>query len=76
MYLLRGVRFAGTLLENQYLASVGLQGSTLEDKLRGLTALRFRRQGDLIDFGWRYTNLEDWASAVHSARPQARVGNL
>ena len=30
------------------------RGLALEDRLRGLTALRFRRQGDLVDFGWRY----------------------
>jgi hypothetical protein len=35
MYLLREVRFEGTLLENPYLASVGLQGGMLDDRLRG-----------------------------------------
>lgn len=76
MYLLRGVRFAGTLLENPYLASVGLQGGTLEDRLRGLTSLRFRRQGELVDFGWRYDGLEDWAAAALSAPPRARAGGV
>ena len=74
MYLLRGVRYEGTLLENPYLASVGLQDSTLEDRLRGLSALRFRRQGDLVDFGWRYEGLEDWASSALSSPPRARAG--
>jgi hypothetical protein len=74
VYLLRGVRFEGTLLENPYLASVGLQGNTLEDRLRGLSALRFRRQGDLVDFGWRYDGLEDWASSALSSPPRARAG--
>ena len=45
MYLLRGVQFEGTLLENPYLASVGLQGGNLEDRLRGLSALRFPPPG-------------------------------
>jgi hypothetical protein len=73
MYLLRGVRFEGTLLENPYLASVGLQGGFLEDRLRGLSALRFRRQGDLVDFGWQYGGIEEWAAAL-TAPPCARAG--
>jgi hypothetical protein len=62
VYLLKDVRFAGTLLENPYLASVGLSGGGLEDRLRALPALGFRRQGDLVDFGWRYEGLGDWAT--------------
>ena len=53
LYLLREVEFAGTLLENPYLASVGLSGDELGRRLRGLTALQFIRQGSLVDFGWR-----------------------
>jgi hypothetical protein len=64
LYLLREVQFAGTILDNPFLASVGLVGSPLEQRLRGLTALRFRRQGDLVDFGWQYKDLIDWASAT------------
>src|SRR5260370_13073428 len=56
MYLLRGVGFTGTLLGNPYLASGGLQGGTLEDRLRGLPSPRLRRQGGLIRFRWTY----DW----------------
>jgi hypothetical protein len=74
MYLLRGVSFSGTLLENPYLASVGLQKSTLEDRLRGLSALRYRRQGDLVDFGWRYDGLEDWVAEAQSTPQRARAG--
>jgi hypothetical protein len=73
-HLLRGVRFAGTLLANPYLASVGLQPGTLEDRLTGLPALRFRRQGDLVEFGWRYEGLEDWVSSALSEPPRARAG--
>lgn len=63
MFLLREVEFAGSLLDNPYTASVGLTGGYLEERLRGLSALHFRRQGDLVDFGWRYPSLGDWASA-------------
>ena len=63
MYLLREVEFAGTLLDNPYTRSVGLSGGFLEDRLRALPGMRFRRQGDLVDFGWQYPNLRAWAAA-------------
>lgn len=63
MYLLRDVTFAGTLLNNPYTASVGLERGLLEDRLRALPALEYRRQSDLIDVEWRYENLIDWAEA-------------
>ena len=64
LYLLRGVDFDGTLLDNPYLASVGLSSRLAEDRLRALSALHFKRQGDLVDFGWVYRDLEGWASAT------------
>ena len=63
LYLLRGVQFEGTLLDNPYLASLGLQGGVLEDRLRGLQGLQFTRQAALVDFGWRYPDLLAWAGA-------------
>lgn len=63
MYLLREVQFEGTLLQNPYVASVGLEGSSLEDRLRSLPGLAFRRQGDLLDYGWRYPDLRAWSDA-------------
>ncbi len=68
VYLLRSVSHAGTLLANPYLASVGLEGGDLEDRLRRLEGLRFSRQGDLIDVGWRHPSLADWATdSLHTA---------
>lgn len=69
LYLLRGVTFDGTLLDNPYLASVGLAGAALEDRLRTLRGLAFRRQGDLIDFGWRHPDLAAWAAARFAPAP-------
>ncbi len=63
VYLLRGVRHAGTPLDNPYLRSVGLSGAVLTDRLRALPDLRFGRQGDLVDFGWKHASLTDWAAA-------------
>jgi len=72
MYLLREVTFEGSLLDNPYARSVGLEGAALEDRLRRLPALAFRRQGDLIDFGWAHRDLSAWADATlgaHAPRP-------
>ena len=61
LYLLRGIDFQGTLTRNPYLASVGLQDTVLEDRLRGLSTLGFRRQGDLTDFSWCHPDITAWA---------------
>jgi hypothetical protein len=74
LYLLREVDFAGTLLENPYLASVGLRNDVLEHRLRGLKALRFVRQGNLAEFGWRHADLLGWASATVLAGPPPSPG--
>ncbi len=74
MYLLRETDFAGTLLDNLYLASVGLMGSVLDERLASLRGLEFRRQGDLNDFGWRHASLREWAEATltRSSAPSER----
>jgi len=64
LHLLRGTEFDGTLLTNRYFASVGLEGNVLRDRLAALDSLRFGRQGDLVDFGWRFDNLREWAEAT------------
>ena len=61
LYLLREVKFEGTMSHNPYLRSVGLEGSTLEARLRGLSALKYLRAGDVVDLGWRYRSLSHWA---------------
>ena len=63
MYLLRGIEFEGTLLDNPYLRSVGLEGLLIEDRLRQNQDVAFRRQGDLIDFDWAQPDLETWGAA-------------
>jgi len=61
LHLLREIEFEGTMLDNPYLASVGLMGAGLEDRLGGLPDLQFQRQEDLVEFGWRHDNLAAWA---------------
>lgn len=62
MYLLREVDFAGTLRDNPYARSVGLEPENLDDRLRALDGVTCRKQGDLVDFVWRYPNLPGWAA--------------
>ena len=64
LYLLRETTFEGSLLNNPYLRSVGLEGNTLEARLRALPGLAFKRQGDLIEYGWRHRDLASWADAT------------
>jgi hypothetical protein len=62
LHLLREVEFAGTLLANPYLLSVGLEGSLLNDRLKRLPDLSYGRQGDLVDMGWKHRDLTVWAA--------------
>ncbi len=62
LYTLRALRFEGTLVENPYLASLGLVGGLLADRLRALTTIEFRQVGDVHEFDWRYPTLTTWAS--------------
>lgn len=64
LYSLRLVDFDGTLLANPYLASIGLTERHLDDRLRRLPGLGFRRMGDLADFDWDYPRLDAWAEAT------------
>jgi hypothetical protein len=63
LHLLRGLRFAGTLVDNSYLASVGLVEGFLDQRLRGLPGLSFRRMGQLTEFDWDAPTLAVWAKA-------------
>ena len=63
LHLLRDVDFDGTLTDNPYLRSMGLEGGILEDRLRALPELHYRRLADQVDFGWRFPDLGAWAEA-------------
>jgi hypothetical protein len=64
LHLLRGVRFSGTLIRNPYLASVGLAGAYLEQRLRSAPGIEYRRMIDLDDFTWKHASLSAWAEAT------------
>lgn len=64
MHLLRRTRFAGTLTENPYLASVGLVEGFLDQRLRALPGLTFRRMAHLTELDWEAPTLIAWAQAA------------
>ncbi len=71
LYLLRDVDFAGTLVDNPYLASLHLDPATVADRTRALPALTLRRLADVLDLDWRYPDLFTWATA-RTSQPGAR----
>lgn len=64
LHLLRGLRFEGTLTENPYLASLGLVGGFLDQRLRALGGITYRRMGQLTEFEWEAPTLTAWAEAT------------
>ncbi len=64
MYLLKDVTYAGTAINNPYLASVGIDADEAIRRLRKIDHLGFHRQGELISFEWHYPSLFDWAAAM------------
>lgn len=55
-YLLRWlgtVRYAGTLVDNPYLASVGLVDRAVDERLVALPDVLFRRSGDVVELEWQ-----------------------
>jgi hypothetical protein len=63
LHLLRGVHVDGTLLDNPYLRSVGLDGGALTDRLRGLPGLTLHKMGRLVDLSFDHPDLQAWAEA-------------
>lgn len=63
LHLLRGTRFEGTVTENPYFASVGLVEGYLDQRLRILPRITFRRMAQLTEFEWEDPSLTAWARA-------------
>jgi len=63
LYLLRTVRFRGSLVSNPYLASIGIVGGHLADRFRALPSIELRQIGSVHEIEWRYPDLAAWARA-------------
>lgn len=64
LYLLRGVRFSGDFHDNPYLRSVGLEGGLVDDKMRQVDGLTYRRIGSLVDITWAHDDLVQWVRSL------------
>jgi hypothetical protein len=64
VYFLRHLSFQGSILDNPYFNSVGLNDTFLEKRLRSLPGITFNRMGELYDFGWHYPDLKTWGIKV------------
>lgn len=62
LHLLREVKFAGTLRENPYLASVEIDGSEWDERLRRMPGVEYRRAGDVLELQWSCPDLAAWAA--------------
>lgn len=67
-YLLRWlgtVQYTGTLVDNAYLASVGLVGRAVDERLLAIPGLLFRRSGDVVEFEWHVP----WTASMEGVSP-------
>lgn len=64
LFLLREIRFEGSLTDNPYLHSVGLTGTFLDHRLRSVGAVQLRRVGNVSDFTWAHADLARWAETL------------
>lgn len=62
LYLLREVKFEGSLTSNPYLVSVGIDADTLAQRARSLPGVKLRRMMGLVEFDWAYPDLASWAA--------------
>lgn len=67
LYLLRDLRYQGTLKDNPYLQSVGLDGDTWELRVRKLPWLTYRRMSNVHDLDWHFESLTEWGREVFKA---------
>jgi transposase len=64
LHLLRSVRIEGSLLENPYVASVGLGDGILDQRLKTIPSITLRRKGKLVELDWAHPTLAAWAEAT------------
>lgn len=62
LYLLRTVEYKGTLSDNPYLASLGIDGPLFAQVMSRIPGVRFRAMGDVQEIDFRYPSLTAWGS--------------
>ena len=64
LHLLRDVRIDGSLLDNPYLASVGLVPDIIDRRLQSIAGISVRRMGAMVETVWEYGSLRSWGTSV------------
>jgi len=67
LYLLRALRFAGTLGDDPYLRSLGADRSSLPLALERVPGVTYRRLGGVDEVDWHYPSLTAWGVQVLGA---------
>lgn len=65
LYVLRDIAHAGSLLDNPYLRSLGLEASFLGPRLARLDDVAIQRIGDVSEVTWAHDDVVVWAQAQH-----------
>jgi hypothetical protein len=76
LHLLRETTFTGSLLQNPYLASVGLDGHLLDDRLRSLPSVALHRQASLTEMIWRFPTLRAWGDSRLANSEPSHAGGV
>jgi hypothetical protein len=67
LYLLRTVEFAGSLGDNPYLRSLGVDRTMFPGALARVPGVTFRGLGNVQEVDWRYPTLAAWGSETLGA---------
>jgi hypothetical protein len=67
LYLLHDAVPETSLVDNPYVASLGLTREMLVDRLRAGDVLRIRNLGDVVDVEWAAPSLRQWAEQTRGA---------
>jgi hypothetical protein len=67
LYLLRTVEFAGTLSDNPYLRSLGIDAGLFPVALARVPGIRYRGLGGVHEVDWRYPSLTAWGTETLGA---------
>jgi len=62
LYLLRTVEFEGSLSDNPYLRSLGIDAASFPLAMRRVPGIDFRAIGGVQEVDWRYSSLAAWGS--------------
>jgi hypothetical protein len=67
LYLLRRMTFSGTLIENPYLASMGISAPAMPAAISRVPGIRMTELGGIVELEWEYPSLLEWGRAYLGA---------